>query len=140
MKEVVKKFKSLNISRVICFKGTEEDILKAEKMEEDAGKLVQSIYQNPSFMGMEWFETFTDKNGNVKKFRRILTKSTRKGVGFQLSYFDNYDKPTMHENYIRTSQDAVNECIHDEKDLLRYLTGRFIFEGCNDWIVRILYR
>lgn len=107
-----KTLEALNISAVVMFTGTDEEIKAAEAKENARAQEVEQIIFSGDFKALEYF--------NYNNQRRILHRSTRPGVMFQLSYIDSDGVPAMHENFIKSSENHVNECIEDKSKLLRH--------------------
>ena len=120
-------FEPLKIDPVLYFRGTDEEIERAEKAEETAAEALKAIIYAPGFKALEIRKTYPSGTA-----REILHHSTRHGVLFQLSYIDPDGVPAMHENYIQTAPDAVPEAIHEERDLLRHIVGFFRRESALD--------
>lgn len=116
-------FEPLHIKPVLFFRGTPEEIERAENAEEAAAEAIKTIIYAPNFSALEIRKTYP--RGTA---REILHHSTRPGVLFQLSYIDPDGVPAMHENYIQTAPDAVPEAIHEERDLLAHFVGLFRHE------------
>lgn len=106
------RFNALNISELLPFHGTDEEIAAAEIIEKRRESEIEKIIFQPGFIAME-YETSTGQS-------RILHRSTRPGVMFQLSYIDADGVPAMHENYIETSPDHVDEAIHSKSELIKH--------------------
>ena len=103
---------SLNIDPVIFFRGTEAEQEEAEAREAERKTEIEKIIFNPNFQQL----TYITENGQIHSLHR----STRQGVMYQLSFIDVDGIPAMHENYIKTAQETVNEFIHSRKDLTRH--------------------
>lgn len=123
-------FNALNIDPCIYFRGTPEEIDRAQIKEETAAEVLKAIIYAPGFKALE-----IRKERPTGTAREILHRSTRPGVLFQLSYIDPDGVPAMHENYIQTAPDAVPEAIHDERDLLAHIVGFFRRDSALDIIV-----
>ena len=123
-------FDPLYIDPALYFRGTDEEIERARKIEETANESIKAIIYAPSFQALEIRKQYP--RGTA---REILHHSTRHGVLFQLSYIDPDGIPAMHENYIQTAPDAVPEAIHEERELLRHIVGFFRREAALDIIV-----
>jgi len=113
-------FEPLRIEPALYFRGTDEEIERAQEAEEAAAEALKTIIYAPDFSALEIRKEYP--RGTA---REILHHSTRHGVLFQLSYIDPDGVPAMHENYIQTAPEAVPEAIHEENDLLRHLVGLF---------------
>lgn len=113
-------FEPLHIDPAVYFRGTDEEIERSQIKEETAAEALKAIIYAPGFSALE-----IRKERPTGTAREILHHSTRHGVLFQLSYIDPDGVPAMHENYIQAAPDAVNEAIHDERDLLRHIVGFF---------------
>lgn len=116
-------FNALNIEPALFFRGTPEEIDRAENAEEAAAEALKAIIYAPGFKALEIRKQYP--RGTA---REILHHSTRPGVLFQLSYIDPDGVPAMHENFIQTAPDAVPEAIHEERDLLAHFVGLFRHE------------
>ena len=116
MKESTITFENLNIEPTVYFLGTDEEIEEAERKEAQRAEDIKRVVLSPDFIALEYY---TEKGA-----RRILHHSTRKGVLFQLSYIDADGIPSMHENYIRTEKDAVNQSIGSLDDLTRHFINQ----------------
>lgn len=116
MKESTITFENLNIEPTVYFLGTDEEIEEAERKEAQRAEDIKRVVLSPDFIALEYY---TEKGA-----RRILHHSTRKGVLFQLSYIDADGIPSMHENYIRTGKDAVNQSIGSLDDLTRHFINQ----------------
>lgn len=116
-------FEPLQIEPALFFRGTPEEIDRAENAEEAAAEALKAIIYAPGFKALE-----IHKERPTGTAREILHHSTRPGVLFQLSYIDPDGVPAMHENYIQTAPDAVPEAIHEERKLLAHFIGLFRHE------------
>ncbi len=92
--------KSLDINPNIYFFGTNEVIEQAERKEEEQAAAVSVIISAPDFIALE-YKTETGA-------KRILHRSTRPGVFWQLSYIAADGIPTMHENFNNTDESTRN--------------------------------
>lgn len=103
----------LNISNTVFFNGTLEEIQEAERKETTRAEELEKIITAPDFIALE----YTSYNGQ----RRILHRSTREGVKYQLSYIDPDGVPAMHENYISEGGDPYEVGhIGSERELYRH--------------------
>ena len=109
---MLRSFDAMNISELLPFHGTDDEIKAAEIMERQRESDIEKIIFQPGFIAM----AYTTESGQT----RILHRSTRPGVMFQLSYIDADGIPAMHENYIETTPDHVDEAIHDKPELLKH--------------------
>ena len=116
-------FEPLGIDPALYFRGTDEEIDRAQDKEETAAEALKAIIYAPDFSALEILKEYP--RGTA---REILHHSTRPGVLFQLSYIDPDGVPAMHENFIQTAPDAVPESIHGERDLLAHFVGLFRHE------------
>lgn len=123
-------FEPLKIDPALYFRGTDEEIERAQAIEEAAEETIKTIIYAPGFQALEIRKEYASGTA-----REILHHSTRRGVLFQLSYIDADGIPAMHENYIQTAPDAVPEAIHDEDELLRHIVGFFRREAALDIVV-----
>lgn len=105
-------FKALNISAKTMFFGTDEEIEQANQKEADRMQEIEMLIFNPSFYAIEYYNSWNQ--------RRILHKSTRQGIGYQLSYIDSDGVAAMHENYIELSPIHEDAHIGDKHELLRH--------------------
>lgn len=113
MKKAIISFDSLGIDPCIFFLGTDADIAQAEEKEAGRAAELETIIFSDSFRALE----LTRETGA----REILHHSTRPGVAFQLSYIAADGIPTMHENYIRTSEVSTDGAsVEDKSALLRH--------------------
>lgn len=104
---------ALNISNTVFFNGTLEEIQEAERKETARAEELEKIITAPDFIALEYISY----NGQ----RRILHRSTRGGVKFQLSYIDPDGVPAMHENYISLGGDPYEVGhIGSERELYRH--------------------
>lgn len=87
-------FNPLNIDFNIYFLGTDEEQAAADRIQEERAEELKRVIFAPAFIAAEYITP----NGS----RRILHRSTRPGVLFQLSYIAPDGIPTMHENFINT--------------------------------------
>lgn len=97
MTESKKTFPALRIDYNIFFLGTEAEQEASEAKEAERAADLEKIIFSADFIAME----YTTKRGQ----RRILHRSTRPGVVYQLSYIDPDGVPAMHENYVSTGGD-----------------------------------
>lgn len=103
----------LHISNTVFFKGTLEEIQAAERKEASRADEIERIITAPDFIALEYISY----NGQ----RRILHKSTRPGVKYQLSYIDPDGVPAMHENFISLGGDPYEVGhIGSERELYRH--------------------
>lgn len=103
----------LLISNTVYFRGTLEEIQEAERKEASRADEIEKIITAPDFIALEYISY----NGQ----RRILHKSTRPGVKYQLSYIDPDGIPAMHENYISLGGDPYTVGhIGSERELYRH--------------------
>ena len=109
---MLRSFEAMNISELLPFHGTDEEIAAAKIIEENRESEIEKIIFQPGFKVM----AYITESGQT----RVLHKSTRPGVMFQLSYIDADGIPAMHENFIETAPDHVDEAIHSKKDLIRH--------------------
>lgn len=107
--------KSLNIDPCIYFLGTDAEIEEAERKERMQAEKIESIIFSDNFQGLSCWNTLGQE--------LILTYSIRQGVLFQLTYIDRDGVPVMHENYIKTSKNHVNECIEPRENLIKKLVN-----------------
>lgn len=104
---------ALNISNTVYFLGTDAEQEEAEAKETARAAELAAIITAPNFIALE----YTSYNGQ----RRILHRSTRDGVRFQLSYIDPDGVPAMHENYISEGGDPYEAGhIGSERELYRH--------------------
>lgn len=103
--------KSLNIDPCIYFLGTDAEIEAAEQKERMQAEKIESIIFSDNFQGLSCRNSWGQE--------LILTYSIRQGVLFQLTYIDRDGVPAMHENYIKTSENHVNECIEPKENLIK---------------------
>jgi hypothetical protein len=122
-------FKSLNISAKTMFFGTDEEIEQAEQQEQQRKDEIAKLIFNKNFYAIEYFTEYNQ--------RRILHKSTRKGIAYQLSYIDNDGVAAMHENYIETSAEHENAHIGDKNELLTHYLHQ---SNNNDLILNVYER
>lgn len=117
-------FPAQNISRTVAFDGTDAEIEAAEKIEKESAEKILSIINAPDFIALEYRIPYD--NGDA---RRILHRSTRPGVKWQLSYIDPDGIPAMHENYGNLGADPYEVgTIETEERLARHFVHRFLFE------------
>ena len=101
---------SLNLNTNIYFFGTDEAIEEAERKEAKQAETVAVIISAPGFIALE----YKTESGA----RRILHRSTRSGVFWQLSYIAADGVPTMHENFLNTDESSRNA--EPLRELLRH--------------------
>lgn len=118
--ESVRTFPKIDISPDVYFLGTDAEIEDAERLEAERAEEFGRLFFSPSFVACEYVK----ESGA----RRILHRSTRPGVMFQLSFIAPDGVPTMHQNYIKTGSDAVPEAIHTGSDLLQFFASENIGE------------
>lgn len=117
-------FPAQNISRTVAFHGTDAEIEAAEKTEQKSTEKILAIINAPDFIALEYRENYP--NGDA---RRILHRSTRPGVKWQLSYIDPDGIPAMHENFGNLGADPYEVgTIETEERLARYFVHKFLFE------------
>lgn len=89
----------ININPIIAFTGTEEEIERLEKLEEDRSAAWQKIIENPDFSALGFQSGFN---------YHILSRNTDNNGKYRLTYFWNGTTengktyvmdPSMHENY-----------------------------------------
>ena len=122
-------FKALNISAHTMFFGTNEEIEQAEKLENDRMQEIEKLIFSKNFYAIEYFTEYNQ--------RRILHKSTRQGIAYQLSYIDSDNIPAMHENYIELSAIHENAHIGSKEDLLKHYLHQ---SNNNDLILNVYER
>lgn len=129
MREATRTLDPLHISNTVFFLGTEAEQAEAEAKEAARAAELHEIITAPEFIALEYISY----NGQ----RRILHRSTRDGVKYQLSYIDPDGVPAMHENYISLGGNPYTVGhIGSERDLYRH----FIHQSNEDPLVlRILY-
>lgn len=103
--------KNLNIDPCIYFLGTDAEIEEAERKERMQAEKIKDIIFSDNFQGLSCRNDLDQE--------LILTYSIRQGVLFQLTYIDRDGVPAMHENYIKTSENHVDECIEPKENLLK---------------------
>lgn len=106
---------NINIDPCIYFLGTDVKIEEAEEKERAQGKKIENIIFADDFQGLSC------RNDLGQEL--ILTYSIRQGVLFQLTYIDRDGIPVMHENYIKTSENHVDECIEPKENLIKKFVG-----------------
>ena len=117
MKEDRIQFAPLNISPLVWFRGTEAEQEEAEAKESNRAKDLEKIIFTPSFIAAE----YTNGNGQ----RRILHRSTRPGVKYQLSFIDADGVPAMHENYISEGGNPQEVgTIHSASELIQHFINQ----------------
>lgn len=117
-------FPAQNISRTVAFHGTDAEIEAAEKIEQESAEKILSIINAPDFIALEYRAPYD--NGDA---RRILHRSTRPGVKWQLSYIDPDGIPAMHENFVNLGADPYEVgTIGTEERLVRHFVHKFLFE------------
>lgn len=130
MREEITTLAPLNISNTVYFLGTEAEQEEAEAKETARAAELAAIITAPDFIALEYISSYGQ--------RRILHRSTRHGVMWQLSYIDPDGVPAMHENYINTGGDPYEVGhIESENQLYRH----FIHAGNSDPLtIKILYK
>ena len=117
-------FPAQNISRTVVFDGTDAEIKAAEKIEQESTKKILSIINAPDFIALEYRENYPKGDA-----RRILHRSTRPGVKWQLSYIDSDGIPAMHENFVNLGADIEEVgAVETEKRLARHFVNKFLFD------------
>lgn len=112
--------KSLDIDPTLAFFGSDAEIAEMEQKEKERAEEIRKIIFSPDFSGMSY------KTASGQE--RILTHSIRHGVLFQLSYIDSDGIPSMHENFIKTAKNTVDETIESEEELLRHYVNAGLSE------------
>lgn len=113
-------FRSYDVDPAIFFLGTDQEVEALEAMEAKTAAELQAVFFCRDFIALEYYT----ENGA----RRILHRSTRPGVLFQLSYIDADGVPVMHENYISTPADnPIQSHIGTEKDLYKHFIDQLYF-------------
>lgn len=121
MKEYYITLDPLQIDWKVFFKGTEEEQQEAEAKEAERAAEIEKIIFSADFIAAEYINYFGQ--------RRILHRSTRPGVEFQLSYIDPDGVPAMHENFINVGGNPEEVgAIHTKEQLLRH----YVHEGNED--------
>ena len=130
MREETTTLAPLHISNTVFFKGTEAEQAEAEAKETARAAELAAIITAPDFIALEYINSYGQ--------RRILHRSTRHGVMWQLSYIDPDGVPAMHENYVDIGGDPYEVGhINTESQLYRH----FIHAGNSDPLtIRILYK
>ncbi len=105
-------FPALSFKPTVFFLGTDAEIEAVQNEENVRKKKIKDVVFEKNFSALE----YTNSWGQ----RRILHKSPRKGVTFQMSYIDPDGVPAMHENYIKNNAECVDEKIYEEDDLLEH--------------------
>lgn len=101
-----------NYSRTLAFEGTDEEIAEAEAKEKEVEDFFKDLINEEGFFAIEY-----DKSGfNGYKFHRILTRSARQGVEYQLTYMQQDYTPTYHEN------------LNSPEEAAKLMTREFLFE------------
>lgn len=117
-------FPAQNISRAVVFDGTDAEIEAAEKAEQEANKKILDIINAPDFIALEYRVPY--EKGDA---RRILHRSTRPGVKWQLSYIDPDGIPAMHENFGNLGADPYEVgAIEAEERMVRHFVNKFLFD------------
>ena len=120
----------MHISNTVFFKGTEAEQAEAEAKEATRAAELAAIITAPDFIALEYINSYGQ--------RRILHRSTRAGVMWQLSYIDPDGVPAMHENYVDIGGDPY-EVGHINTESQLYI--HFIHAGNSDPLtIRILYK
>lgn len=112
--------KSLDVDPVIYFTGTESEITEAETKEARRASEIENLIFSGNFKQL----TYITETGQIHSLHR----STRAGVLLQLSFIDVNGIPAMHENYIKTAPETVNEFIHTKKDLLQHYVRKSLYK------------
>ena len=130
MREETTTLAPLNISNTVYFLGTEAEQAEAEAKETARAAELAQIITAPDFIALEYINSYGQ--------RRILHRSTRRGVMWQLSFIDPDGVPAMHENYVDIGGDPYEVgAIHTESELYRH----FIHAGNNNPLtIKALYK
>lgn len=117
-------FPAQNISRTVAFHGTDAENETAEKIEQESAEKILSIINVPDFIALEY--RVPCDSGDA---RRILHRSTRPGVKWQLSYIDPDGIPAMHENFVNIGADIEEVgAVETEERLAQHFVNKFLFE------------
>ncbi len=95
MKEIKIILEPANIDYLCYFFGTKEEQAAADARKAARAAELERILFAANFIAAEYINSYGQK--------RILHKSTRPGVVYQLSYIDPDGVPAMHENYINNN-------------------------------------
>lgn len=116
MKEKYITLQPAHINYLCYFLGTEEEQKTADERKKERAEEIKRVIFAPGFIACEYFNEYGQ--------RRILHRSTRPGVIFQLSYIDADGVPAMHENYINDGTGNPHEVgrIGDERELIQHYT------------------
>ena len=130
MREETTTLAPLNISDTVYFLGTEAEQAEAEAKEATRAAELAAIITAPDFIALEYINSYGQ--------RRILHRSTRPGVMWQLSYIDPDGVPAMHENFISTGGDPYEVGhINTESQLYKH----FIHAGNNNPLtIKAIYK
>ena len=114
MKDYTITLQPAKIDYLCYFLGTEEEQKTADERKKTRAEEIKRVIFAPGFIACEYY------NGHGQ--RRILHRSTRPGVIYQLSYIDADGVPAMHENFINDGTGNPHEVgsIHDESELLTH--------------------
>ena len=112
MREATTTLAPLHISNTVFFKGTEAEQAEAEAKETARAAELAAIITAPDFIALEYINSYGQ--------RRILHRSTRRGVMWQLSYIDPDGVPAMHENYMGEGNPYEVGHIGSKAELIRH--------------------
>lgn len=114
MKENYITLQPANINYLCYFLGTEEEQQEADERKKARTEELKRVIFAPGFIACEYY--------NEYKQRRILHRSTRPGVIYQLSFIDPDGVPAMHENYINDGTGNPQEVgrIGTESELIQH--------------------
>ncbi len=114
MKDKYIIFEPLKIDFNLYFLGTEEEQEEADAKQATRAAELERVLFAPDFIAAEYINSWSQ--------RRILHKSTRPGIMYQLSFIDPDGVPAMHENYISDGTGNPDEVgkIHDRAELIRH--------------------
>jgi hypothetical protein len=120
--------RSYDVDPAVFFLGTDQEVEALEALEAKTAAELQAVLFCRDFIAMEYYT----ENGA----RRILHRSTRPGVLFQLSYIDADGVPVMHENYISApAEKPIQAHIGTKEDLYKHFIDQLYFGDLRLYVI-----